>query len=198
MARYHGPKLKLERREKASLFGSEKWKRRPSAPGQHGDSRKRMSPYAMQFREKQKVKRMYGLMEKQCKNLYKHALKHPGNTGERLLVLLELRLDNILYRMGLAKNRFQSRQFVNHGHVRVNGKKVDIPSYSCSIGDTVELVDKISKADWFKMLKSEIPKNKEYTWIQNTANGGEVKSEPLRNDIDRSINEQLIVELYSR
>ena len=152
MARYTGPKRKLERRENATLFGSEAWKKRPTPPGQHGNSRRsRPSAYAIQFREKQKVKRTYGLLEKQFKGIYLKAKKSTGNTGLRLLQLLELRLDNVVYRLGMAKTRMQARQIVNHGHVQVNGKKVDIPSFLCSVGDKITF-----KAAFEK--KSELPK----------------------------------------
>lgn len=198
MARYTGPKRKLERRENATLFGSDAWRKRPNPPGQHGASRSRRSAYSIQFREKQKVKRMYGLLEKQFRKLFAEAQKSTGNTGLRLLQLLELRLDNIIFQLGLAKTRMQSRQLVNHGHVRVNGKKVDIPSYRCKPGDTIELSDNIRKSDLLKYVKEDTKQHKIPRWLDAASYGGKVTAEPTRSDIDKSINEQNIVELYSR
>lgn len=198
MARYTGPKRKLERRENATLFGSENWRKRPTPPGQHGASRSRPSPYAIQFREKQKVKRMYGLLEKQFKNIYKKAQKSEGNTGLRLLQLLEMRLDNVVFRLGLAKTRNQARQMVNHGHVKVNGRKVDIPSFTVSSEDQIELSSKIQKSELVVLVNAEMKGTQVPEWLTKHANGGLVSREPSRDHIDRSIQEQLIIELYSR
>lgn len=199
MARYTGPKRRLERRENATLFGTEGWKKRAYVPGQHGASSKsRPSSYAFQFREKQKVKRMYGLMERQFRNTYQLALKSPGNSGTRLLQLLELRLDNVVYKLGLAKNRIQARQFVSHGHIKVNGKKNDIPSYTCKIGDQIELKTKLAEGEFMRGIKAELKNIKVASWLEELSNGGTIKSEPTRDQIDKSINERLIIELYSR
>lgn len=198
MARYTGPKRKLERRENTSLFGTDKWKKRPFPPGQHGQGRSRPSAYSIQFREKQKVKRTYGLLEKQFNNTYKRAAASKGNTGSILLQFLELRLDNVLYRLGFAKTRMQSRQIVNHGHVTVNGKKVDIPSFKCNVGDEIELSSKFQKSELVKLLKAEIISPDVPSWLNRTSNGGKLIEEPSRDQIDQGINEQLIIELYSR
>ncbi|MCA9385790.1 30S ribosomal protein S4 [Candidatus Dojkabacteria bacterium] len=198
MARYTGPKRKLERRENATLFNNDNWRKRPTPPGQHGASRSRPSSFAIQFREKQKVKRTYGLLEKQFKNLYKKALKTDGNTGVRLLQLLELRLDNVVYRLGFAVTRNQARQLVNHGHVLINGRKVDIPSYTVSPEDTIELSKKIQKSELMVNVKAETKGAQVPEWLDQHANGGKVNDEPKRSHIDKSINEQLIIELYSR
>lgn len=195
MARYTGPKWKISRRENADVFGDEKWRKRPFPPGQHGNSRRgRMSNFAVQLREKQKVKRMYGLLEKQFRNLYKQAVKATGNTGTRLLQLLELRLDNVVYQMGLAKTRNQARQFVTHGHIRVNGEKVSIPSFSVKVGDVIEYKPKFAKSEITKIIKEENKQWQTPAWIQGTT----VKSLPTRDMMDQSIKEQLIIEFYSR
>jgi small subunit ribosomal protein S4 len=198
MARYTGPKWRISRRENASVFDNDDWKKRPTLPGQHPMSMKRPSNYAVQLREKQKVKRMYGLLEKQFRNVYTAATRAVGNTGTRLLQLLELRLDNAVYRLGLAKTRDQARQFVNHGHVKVNGKKLDIPSYTVKVGDTIELVEAFQKAEWMKVVKEEVKTRKAPEWLNKLTFGGEVKSIPTREMMDSTIREQLIVEFYSK
>jgi small subunit ribosomal protein S4 len=198
MARYTGPKWRISRRENASVFGDEKWRKRPTLPGQHPVSRKRPTNYAIQFREKQKVKRMYGMLEKQMRRFYETATKSKGNTATRLLQLLELRLDNVVYRLGFAMTRDQARQIVNHGHVKVNGKKVDIPSYIASVGDSIEIKDKITDAEWMKVVEAEITDRKTPQWLNKLKKGGEVQSEPTRKMMDPSIKESLIVEFYSR
>ncbi len=198
--RYTGPKRKLERREKATLFGSDKWKKRGTLPGMHPVSRTRPSDYAIQFREKQKVKRMYLMTEKQFKRFFKMAKKATGNTGTRFLQLLEMRLDNVVYRLGFAKTRNQARQFVNHGHILVNGKKLDIPSYIVKVGDEIEVKSKLLKKPIFKQILDEIKLDKREVpnWLQKARYSGKVTSEPTRDHIDKSIKEQYIVELYSR
>ncbi|KXK26204.1 MAG: 30S ribosomal protein S4 [candidate division WS6 bacterium OLB20] len=194
MARYTGPKWKISRRENADVYGSEKWRRRPTAPGEHPVSRGRPSEYAVQFREKQKVKRSYGLLEKQFRNLYKEAIRRKGNTGTTLLQLLEMRLDNVVYRLGLAKTRNQARQFVTHGHITVNGQKVDIPSAQVSVGDEISYSARMAKSDIAKLIKAENKGMQIPQWLL----GGQVKSVPTRDMMDQSIREQLIIELYSR
>lgn len=198
MARYTGPKRRLERREGTSLFGSEAWKKRPTQPGQHPIQRSRPSEYAIQFREKQKVKRIYGLLEKQFRRVISTALKSTGNSGTILLQELELRLDNIVYRMGFAKTRMQARQFVNHGHVLVNGKKVSIPSYRVNIGDKIELKKKLTDSDAAKARAEELKETKVPGWLSGSKNKGEVLEIPKRSELDQSINERLIIEFYSR
>ena len=144
--RYTGPKWRINRRENATVLGSgEKWKRRSSLPGQFPILKKRPSEYAIQFREKQKVKRMYGMTEKQFRNFYEIALKSE-NTSTRLMQLLELRIDNVIYRLGLAQTRAQARQFVTHDHVLLNGKKHNIPSAIVKPGDEIKFVDKFAKS----------------------------------------------------
>lgn len=198
MARDLSPKWKRCRREKYSLFDDDKWKRRPTLPGMHPVSRKRPSEYALRFREKQKVKRIYGLLEKQFRRFFKKASRHKGNTGVRLLQLLELRLDNVVYRLGLAPTRSAARQFVNHGHITVNSEKVDIPSYIVKVGDEVYFSERAKKKDFAKVLIEEAKSASVPNWLQRLAGGGKVKSEPAREAIDPGINERYIVELYSR
>ncbi|MBW7953608.1 MAG: 30S ribosomal protein S4 [Candidatus Dojkabacteria bacterium] len=194
MARYTGPKWKISRRENADVYGSEKWRKRSTAPGVHPVSRGRSSEYAVQFREKQKVKRTYGLLERQFHNLYKKAIRLDGNSGTNLLQLLETRLDNVVYKLGLAKTRQQARQFVTHGHIKVNGNKVDIASYSVKVGDEISYSDKFAKSDIAKVIKAENKNVQVPEWLT----GNQLKSIPTRDLLDQSINEQLIIELYSR
>ncbi len=195
MARYTGPKWKISRRENSDIFGSDKWRKRAYPPGQHGASKKgRPSNYAIQFREKQKCKRTFGLLEKQFRNVYKKASKATGNTGTRLMQLLEMRLDNAVYRLGLAKTRNQARQFVTHGHVTVNGAVTSIPSYTLIVGEKVELKSSFAKSDIAHAIQAELKGHKVPEWLHL----GEVKSEPTREMMDQEIREQLIVEFYSR
>lgn len=172
--------------------------RRPVAPGQHGASRKKNSEYAVQLREKQKAKRAYGLLEKQFYSYYEEAERMKGITGENMLILLELRLDNVVYRMGIGSSRAQSRQIVNHGHITVNGKVVDIPSYHTKAGDVIGVKEVKQDNAMFKELRGAkivMPK-----WVEFDTETfvGKVVENPKREDIDLSINEQLIVELYSK
>ena len=172
--------------------------RRPVAPGQHGASRKKNSEYAVQLREKQKAKRAYGLLEKQFYSYYEEAERMKGITGENMLMLLELRLDNVVYRMGIGSSRAQSRQIVNHGHITVNGKVVDIPSYHTKAGDVIGVKEVKQDNAMFKELRGAkivMPK-----WVEFDTETfvGKVVEKPKREDIDLSINEQLIVELYSK
>lgn len=172
--------------------------RRPVAPGQHGASRKKNSEYAVQLREKQKAKRAYGLLERQFYSYYEEAERMKGITGENMLMLLELRLDNVVYRMGIGSSRAQSRQIVNHGHITVNGKVVDIPSYHTKAGDVIGVKEVKQDNVMFKELRGAkivMPK-----WVEFDTETfvGKVVENPKREDIDLSINEQLIVELYSK
>lgn len=199
MARYTGPKWKLSRRENVSLFDDDKWKKRVGSPGIHWTQRGRQSEYAEQFREKQKVKRMYGMLERQFRRFFKMAGQAEGNTGLRLLQLLELRLDNVVYRLGMAKTRSAARQLVNHGHVTVNGNKVDIPSYIVSIGDEISIKTSTQKKDFVKNNAEELKSVKVPRWLDKNGNfAGKINREPIRDDMDQSIREQLIVELYSK
>ena len=196
MARYTGPKWRVSRRENYDVYGDPSWRRRNSLPGQHPTSKGRSSNYSLQFREKQKVKRMYGMLERQFRKTYQHASKETGNTGLRLLQLLELRLDNVVYKMGLAKSIFQARQFVCHGLITVNNKKVDIPSYTTKVGEVVEYKVKFAKSTTVNMIETENKAAKRQTpkWLEN----GKVSMLPTRDMIDQGIREKMIIELYSR
>lgn len=172
--------------------------RRPVPPGPHGLGRKKASEYSLQLREKQKVKRAYGLLEKQFHAYYEEAERLKGVTGETMLFLLEKRLDNVVYRMGIGSSRAQSRQIVNHGHITVNGKNVNIPSYQVKVGDVIAVKDSKTDNGIFKELRGAsitMPK-----WVEfDTENfKGKVIAEPQRDDVDLNINEQLIIELYSK
>ena len=172
--------------------------RRPVPPGPHGLGRKKASEYNIQLREKQKVRRAYGLLEKQFHAYYEEAERMKGVTGENMLTLLEKRLDNVVYRMGIGSSRAQSRQIVNHGHITVNGKTVDIPSYQVKLGD--EIAVKENKADnaLFKELRGAKIVMPKWVEFDTEAFKGKVIAEPERADVDLNINEQLIIELYSK
>jgi small subunit ribosomal protein S4 len=208
MARYTGPVCRLCRREKMKLFlkgpkcDSMKCpiERRPYPPGVHGrDGHMRTKEYELQLREKQKARRIYGLLEKQFRNLYEEANRTEGVTGEVLLRYLELRLDNAAFRAGWGASRAQARQFVRHGHVLVNGKRVTIPSYRLRKGDVVTLAPKartfIIVRHNLDTLDRQLP-----PWLEGVAEGFEVtvRNLPLREHIDVPVHEQLIVELYSK
>jgi small subunit ribosomal protein S4 len=173
--------------------------RRNYAPGQHGQGRKKVSNYGLQLREKQKVKRIYGVLETQFANLYERAEAMPGITGENLLTLLERRLDNVVYRMGLASSRKEGRQLVRHGHFTLNGNKVDIPSLTVNTGDVIAVKEGSRSSDKFKALveggSRVAPK-----WMENNLENmtAKVVGNPTREDIDLEIAEHLIVELYSK
>lgn len=200
MARYTGPKDRLSRREGADLFGKgTRLTRLNVPPGVHGPKgvRRNVSQYGRQLREKQKVKRIYGILEKQFRRYVDSALKTRGNTGEALLKLLETRLDNIVYRLGFAPTRPFARQLVSHRHVMVSGKRVNIPSYRVKVGDTISLSAKALQIPVVKNLLE----NKGYktpSWLEKKAAVGRVKAEPVREDITEPISEQDIVEFYSR
>ena len=207
MARYTGPDCRLCRREKMKLFlkgpkcDSMKCpiERRPYPPGEHGRDRPRESEYMFQLREKQKARRIYGLLERQFANLYQEANRAQGITGENLLRMLELRLDNVAFRAGWGASRDQARQFVRHGHVNVNGKRVTIPSYRVRKGDVVSLRPKarsmIVVRHNLDTLDRLVP-----PWLDRSADNHEVtvRELPLREHIDVPVREQLIVELYSK
>ncbi len=208
MARYTGASCKLCRREGKKLFLkgdrclTDKCAvaRRATVPGQHGAGRKNVKEYGLQLREKQTARRYYGVQEKQFLNYYVQADKKEGVTGENLLQILELRLDNIVYRMGLASSRKEARQLVRHAHFTLNGKKVDIPSIICKEGDVVAVKDKSKASPKFKelvevMASAIIPKWLEVDQDNLTA---KVAALPKREDIDFPFEEQLIVELYSK
>ncbi len=175
--------------------------RRTYAPGMHGlsSARRKISDYGTQLRAKQKVKRIYGVLEEQFRNYYKKAEKKHGLTGEVLLQLLEMRFDNIVYRMGFASSRRLARQLIKHGHFTVNGRKVDIPSYEVKSGDKIEVKKSKQTNNYFQELAKK-KEGQEVSWllVDPAKLRGEVKGIPLREDLDPNINEQLIVELYSK
>lgn len=199
MGKYTGPKDRLSRRENFDIFSAgTKLTRLNTPPGVHGPKgAKSSSQYGKQLREKQKVKRMYGIMESQFAKYAEQAFKSRGNTGEALLVSLEKRLDSVVFRLGFAPKRTSARQLVSHRHVLVNGKKVNIPSYVVSVGDTVTLDSKgLNIPEIKKNLDSEDVKIP--SWLERKAAVGKVSKEPTRADIVESISEQDIVEFYSR
>ena len=200
MARYTGPQVKQSRREGVALTDkAQKYLyRRPYPPGEHGRGRIRQSEYLLQLREKQKTRRFYGVLEKQFRRYYAKASRQPGITGENLLRMLEMRLDNVVYRLGFAATRRQSRQLVNHGHFRVNGKKVDIPSYQVKPDDVITLKQG-SNAEGVVRAATELVAAVA-PWLQADydALNGKVLKAPERGEIDTPVSEQLIVELYSK
>ncbi len=199
MARYTGPKHKLSRRVGISLTGTGKELKKPYPPGQHGPGqRKKLSEYGLQLNEKQKLRHMYGLVEKQFANLFVKASKMSGVVGENFMVLLESRLDNLVYRMGLSRTRHGSRQLVNHGHVTVNGKKVDIPSYQVKPGDVIGLREKSRNLQVVKDALEERNYLPEYVTFDDNALEGKFIRLPDRSELPQEINEKLIVEYYSR
>ena len=206
MARYLGPKLKLSRREGTDLFlksgvrAIETKCKIDTAPGQHGARKPRLSDYGLQLREKQKVRRIYGILEKQFRNYYKEAARLKGNTGENLLQLLECRLDNVVYRMGYASTRAEARQLVSHKAIVVNDQVVNIPSYKVSAEDVVAIREKAKKQDRIVAALELAEQREKPTWIEvdNKAMTGVYKTHPERSDLSAEINEQLIVELYSK
>ena len=206
MARYLGPTCKLSRREGTDLFLKsgvrplESKCRSESAPGQHGQRRGRLSDYGVQLREKQKVRRIYGVLEKQFRNYYKAAAKIKGNTGENLLTLLETRLDNVVYRMGFGSTRAESRQLVAHNAILVNGQKVNIPSYNVQVGDIVSLREKSKKQLRVQTALQLASQRGEVEWVAVDSNKmeGTFSRSPDRADLPAEINENLIVELYSK
>lgn len=199
MARYTGPKDKLSRREGFDLFGKgAKLTRLLVPPGQHGPRRvKKLSDFGKQLREKQKTKRIYGILERQFKRYVKKALAQRGNTGEALISLLERRLDNAVYRLGFTLTRPQARQLVSHGHVKVNGKRVNIPSFGVDVGDTIELLQKAAKIPVVSRLLQEKDPSLP-GWLERKATFGRVTRLPVREDVVEPIIEQKIVEFYSR
>lgn len=208
MARYCGSVCRLCRREGEKLFlkgdrcytGKCAVEKREGGPGQHGRGRQAFSNFKIQLREKQKVKRSYGLLETKFRDTFDRASRAKGVTGTELLVLLERRLDNVVYRLGLGSSRRQARQIVNHGHVLVNGKRVSIPSYCVSPGDVVEVAE-ASKKNPLVIAAMEAAKSRnipEWLSLDQAAVRGTVNSVPTREQLPPTIREQLIVELYSR
>ncbi|MDH5711155.1 MAG: 30S ribosomal protein S4 [Gammaproteobacteria bacterium] len=206
MAKYTGPKCKLSRREgvdlelKSSLRALDSKCKLDQVPGQHGARRARLSDYALQLREKQKLRRIYGVLEKQFSNYYKEAARQKGSTGENLLSLLETRLDNVVYRSGFGATRAEARQLVNHKSILVNNKVVNIPSYKVKANDVISVREKCKKqtriADSLNMAKQKGISD----WISLDEGKLEAtfKNIPERSDLPSSINEQLVVELYSK
>ncbi|MEN8219590.1 MAG: 30S ribosomal protein S4 [Pseudomonadota bacterium] len=206
MARYLGPKCKLSRREGTDLFlksrarGLESKCKLDKIPGQHGDKRARMSDYALQLREKQKLRRLYGILERQFHNYYVKASRLKGSTGENLLKLLESRLDNVVYRMGFAVTRAEGRQLVSHKSILVNDKVANIPSYPVKANDVISIREKSREQ---MRIKAALSSAQEYgfpEWVDVDANKmqGVFKSTPERMELPSDINEQLVVELYSK
>ncbi|UCG22908.1 MAG: 30S ribosomal protein S4 [Chloroflexota bacterium] len=212
MARYTGPVCKLCRREGEKLFleGSRcltpkcAIERRSYPPGQHGREsqfrRGRASDYLLQLREKQKVRRIYGVYERQFSNYFRKAEQRAGLTGSNLLILLESRLDNVVYRLGMADSRAQARQLVLHGHIMLNGRRTNVPSALVSAGDQVSVRPESSKLTYFKTLRQDLDDGQVPRWLQLDAKNlsANVLQLPIREDIDVSLNEQLVVEYYSR
>lgn len=208
MARYTGAVCRLCRREGMKLYlkgdrcYSDKcaFATKQYAPGQHGTSRKKVSEYGLQLREKQKVKRIYGVQETQFRTYYDKASRQKGVTGHNLLALLERRLDNVVYRLGMATSRVDARQLVRHGHYTVNGKKVNIPSFLVKEGQVIAIKEGSRRSPKFESIAAGIAHRNPPQWLELDKENivGKVISQPGREDIDLPINEQLIVELYSR
>jgi small subunit ribosomal protein S4 len=200
MARYRGPKQKIARRFKEPIFGPSKaLERKPYPPGQHGRRRRRReSEYAVQLKEKQKAKYTYGLLERQFKNLFDKASRQEGVTGENLLLLLESRLDNTVFRLGIARTRRQARQFVSHRHIMVNDRVVNVPSYALRPNDVVSVRPKSRQMEVIKDNVARQRRNFSWLDIDREAMKGKFLDYPARQDIPENINEQLIVELYSK
>lgn len=199
MSRYIGPTFKKSRRYGFSILETGKeLRRKPTAPGIHGTSRKKLSDYGVQLQEKQKVKFMYGLSEKQFRKTFEAAGKMKGLHGYNLLVLLESRLDNICYRMGLTKTRKASRQLVNHGHILVNGKKVDIPSYRVKVGDTISIRENSLEHPVINECINMDITMPAFVSFDKTKKTGTYVRYPEREELNSEVNESLIVEYYNR
>jgi small subunit ribosomal protein S4 len=208
MARYTASVCRLCRREGAKLFlkGTRcytkkcSFERRPSPPGQHGVRRRKVGEYGMQLREKQKVRRVYGVLERQFRNYFRVASTHSGVTGEYLLRSLELRLDNVVYRMGFASSRAQARQLVGHGHFAVNGTPTNIASYQLRRGDKIEVRESHRAREPFKIAKETLRSHQAPEWLSIDAAtlAGTVTDLPRRDQMPLDLNEQLVVEYYSR
>ena len=207
MGRYIGPACKLCRRERMKLYlkGARCYtskcaiEKRPYPPGQHGQNPVKLTNYGQQLREKQKVKRIYGILERQFRKIFKEANRMRGVTGENLLELLERRLDNVVYRMGLAPSRKAARQLVRHGHIKVNGKKVDIPSFRVKVGDEISLVDKMKENVLVKeTFENSVDRQVRWLEVDRDNFSAKVIATPTREDIDYEVKENLIVELYSK
>lgn len=201
MARYTGPKTKIARKFHEPIYGPDKnYERKPYAPGMHGQNRRRskVSEYGMQLQEKQKAKYTYGILERQFVKLYTEASRRGGVTGEVLLQLIEARLDNVVYRLGIARTRAQARQLVSHRHITVNGEVVNVPSYSLKEGDVVSVRERSKSLEI--ITDAVASRGTNYPWLEWDSNlmSGKFVNYPQRSDIPENINEQLIVELYSK
>ncbi|MBX6772789.1 MAG: 30S ribosomal protein S4 [Chloroflexi bacterium] len=210
MARYTGPVCKICRREGIKLFlkGERCFtpkcavdpSRKPYPPGQHAQRRRKMSEYGLQLREKQKARFIYGILERQFRRHFEEAQRRPGSTGENLLRILEMRLDNVVFRLGFADSRAQARQLVTHGHITVDGRKVDIPSYETKVGQVIGVHPRSRQNAYFTGLQEVLKHRAVPAWLSLDANAmtGRILSAPTRADIDSNIQEHLIVEYYSR
>lgn len=200
MARYTGPQVKLSRREGVALTDkcAKYLDRRNYPPGEHGRGRIRQSEYLLQLREKQKTRRFYGVLEKQFRRYYEKASRQPGITGENLLRMLEMRLDNVVFRLGFASTRRQARQLVNHGHFRVNGKKVNIPSYQVRPDDVITVKDGSNAESVIRAATETVTVVAAWLQADYDSLNGKVLKAPDRTEIDMPVREQLIVELYSK
>ena len=201
MARYTGPKTKIARKFHEPIYGPDKYyEKKPYAPGMHGQSKRRgkTSEYGIQLQEKQKAKYTYGILERQFRKLYAEAARRGGVTGEELMKLIEARLDNVVYRLGIARSRAQARQLVSHRHISVNGNVVNIPSYELKIGDVISVRER-SKS--LELISDNVAsRGSNYAWLEwdGATLTGKFLNYPERVDIPETINEQLIVELYSK
>ncbi|MGW5647120.1 30S ribosomal protein S4 [Saccharopolyspora sp. NPDC003752] len=201
MARYTGPATRKSRRLKVDLVGGDQaFERRPYPPGQHGRARIKETEYLLQLQEKQKAKFTYGVLERQFRSYYENANRRPGKTGDNLLQLLESRLDNVVYRAGLARTRRMARQLVSHGHFTVNGKKVNVPSFQVSKWDIVDVKPKSLGTTPFIIAKETFGERPVPAWLQVVPSTLRilVHQRPERAQIDTPVTEQLIVELYSK
>ena len=201
MARYTGPKTKIARKFHEPIYGPDKsYEKKPYAPGMHGQNRRRSktSEYGIQLNEKQKAKYTYGILERQFRKLYAEASRRGGITGEELMKLIEARLDNVVYRLGIARSRAQARQLVSHRHIAVNGNVINIPSYSLREGDVISVRERSKSLE--VIADSLASRANNYPWLEWDANtmSGKFVSFPQRSDIPETINEQLIVDLYSK
>lgn len=201
MARYTGPATRVSRRLRVDLVGGDMaFERRPYPPGQAGRNRIKESEYLLQLQEKQKARYTYGVMEKQFRRYYEEANRLPGKTGDNLVILLESRLDNVVYRAGLARTRRQARQLVSHGHFTVNGKNINVPSYKVTQYDIIDVRDRSKKMEWFEDAQDALIDANVPAWLQVVPDTLRilVHQLPERAQIDIPLQEQLIVELYSK
>ena len=208
MARYTGPVCRICRRQGVKLylkgqrcFGPKcAVERRKYPPGEHGQGRRKISEFGLQLAEKQKIRSIYGVLERQFRKHFEEAERRPGMTGPNLLAILESRLDNVIFRLGFATSRQQARQVVRHGHVTLNGRKTNIPSALVREGDVVGVAPKSRDNEYFSVLKGDLTEKSVPRWLTLEAAtlSGRVSSSPVREDIDTTVNEQLVVEFYSR